>query len=88
MMHTDLIDQDDLIGQLRSIGFEMPSGATAEQACAQVVCGLNEDRARALRQLVEKLLSGGATILPAVRQAIDKQLLPALATYQSNQRRA
>ena len=88
MMHTDLIDQDDLIGQLRSIGFEMPSGATAEQACAQVVCGLNEDRARALRQLVEKLLSGGATILPAVRQAIDKQLLPALATYQSNHRRA
>ena len=88
MMHTDLIDQDDLIGQLRSIGFEMPSGATAEQACSQVVCGLNEDRARALRQMIEKLLIGGATILPAVRQAIDKQLLPALATYQSNQRRA
>ena len=35
MMHADLIDQDDLLGQLRSIGFEMPSGATAEQACAE-----------------------------------------------------
>ena len=68
MMHADLIDQDDLLGQLRSIGFEMPSGATAEQACAQAVCGLTEDRARALRQLVEKMLSGSATILPAVRQ--------------------
>lgn len=88
MMHADLIDQDDLLGQLRSLGFETPSGATAEQACAQAVCGLNEDRARALRQLVEKMLSGSATILPAVRQAIDQQLLPALAKHSSSQRRA
>lgn len=88
MMHADLIDQDDLLGQLRSIGFEMPSGATPEQACAQAVCGLNEERARALRQLVEKMLSGSATILPAVRQAIDQQLLPALATYKKNRAQA
>lgn len=81
MMHADLIDQDDLLGQLRALGFEMPPGVTAEQACAQAVCGLNEDRARALRQLVEKMLCGSATILPAVRQAIDQQLLPALAMY-------
>ncbi|WP_349973208.1 hypothetical protein [Pseudomonas caspiana] len=81
MMHADLIDQEDLISQLRSIGFEMPSGATAEQACAQAVCGLTEDRATALRCLVEQMLTGSATILPAVRQAIDQQLLPALAQY-------
>jgi hypothetical protein len=81
MMHADLIDQEDLISQLRALGFETPSSASAEQACAQAVCGLNDDRARALRQLVEKMLMGSATILPAVRQAIDQQLLPALATY-------
>ncbi|MCD5980952.1 hypothetical protein [Pseudomonas quasicaspiana] len=81
MMHADLIDQEDLISQLRSIGFEVPAGATAEQACAQVVCGLTEDRATALRRLVEKMLTGSATILPAVRQAIDKQLLPGLVEY-------
>ena len=81
MMHADLIDQEDLIGQLRSIGFETASGATAEQACAQAVCGLTADRATALRRMVEQLLTGSATILPAVRQAIDKQLLPALAAY-------
>ncbi|MCS3469558.1 hypothetical protein M2401_003296 [Pseudomonas sp. JUb42] len=81
MMHVDLIDQEDLISQLRSIGFEMPSGATAEQACAQAVCGLTADRATALRRMVEQLLTGSATILPAVRQAIDKELLPALAHY-------
>jgi hypothetical protein len=34
-----------------------------------------------LRKLVEKILSGSATVLPAVRQAIDQQLLPALAVY-------
>jgi hypothetical protein len=81
MMHADLIDQEDLISQLRSIGFEMPSGATAEQACSQAVCGLTEDRATALRRLVEQMLTGSATILPAVRQAIDQQLLPALAQH-------
>ncbi|WP_268799246.1 hypothetical protein [Pseudomonas huanghezhanensis] len=84
MMHADLIDQEDLLGQLRSLGFEMPAGATAEQACAHAVCGLNDDRARALRQLVEKMLMGSATILPAVRQAIDQQLLPALAAYKQS----
>ncbi|HEX8596797.1 MAG TPA: hypothetical protein VF682_26475 [Pseudomonas sp.] len=85
MMHADLIDQEDLISQLRSIGFETPSGATAEQACAHAVCGLSEDRATALRRLVEQMLTGSATILPAVRQAIDKELLPALAVYKKNQ---
>jgi len=82
MMHADLIDQEDLISQLRAIGFEMPPGATAEQACAQAVCGLTADRATALKRLVEQMLTGSATILPAVRQAIDKQLLPALAANQ------
>ena len=81
MMHADLIDQEDLISQLRAIGFETPSGATAEQACAQAICGLTTDRATALKRLVEQMLTGSATILPAVRQAIDKQLLPGLVEY-------
>lgn len=84
MMHADLIDQEDLIGHLRSLGFEMPSGATAEQACTQAVCGLTDARATALRRLIEQMLTGSATILPAVRQAIDQQLLPALALYKQS----
>ncbi|RMQ41135.1 hypothetical protein ALQ05_100115 [Pseudomonas amygdali pv. mori] len=84
MMHADLIDQEDLLGQLRALGFEAPGGATAEQACAQAVCGLNAERATALRRLVEQLLTGSATLLPAVRQAIDQQLLPALAAYKQS----
>lgn len=83
MMHADLIDQDDLLGQLRALGFEMPAGASAEQACECAVRGLNVERARALRVMVEQLYTGSATILPAVRQAIDKQLLPALANHKS-----
>ena len=86
MMHADLIDQEDLLGQLRALGFEVPAGATAEQACEYAVRGLSEARAKALKGLVEQLLTGNATILPAVRQALDQQLLPALAQYQQNRR--
>ena len=84
MMHVDLIDQDDLLGQLKALGFDMPAGASAEQACECAVRGLSEARAKALRKMVEQLLTGSATILPAVRQAVDKQLLPALAHFQQS----
>ena len=84
MMHADLIDQDDLLGQLRSLGFEVSSGATAEQACECAVRGLSPARAKALKGMVEQMYTGSATILPAVRQAIDKQLLPALVQFKQN----
>ena len=84
MMHADLIDQEDLLGQLRALGFEMPGDTTPEQACAQAVRGLTGERAVALRKMVEQMLTGSATILPAVRQAIDQQLLPALAAYKQS----
>ncbi|MBA1202315.1 hypothetical protein G7009_11185 [Pseudomonas capeferrum] len=84
MMHADLIDQDDLLGHLRALGFEMPAGASAEQACEHAVRGLNDANAKALRSMVERMYTGSATILPAVRQAIDKQLLPALAHFNSS----
>lgn len=82
MMHADLIDQEDLLGQLKSLGFEVPHGATAQQACECAVRGLNDVRAITLRTMVKQMYTSSATILPAVRQAIDKQLLPALAEYQ------
>lgn len=81
MMHADLIDQDDLLGQLRSLGFDIASGSTAEQACECAVRGLSEARAKALKGMVEQMYTGSATILPAVHQAIDKQLLPALMQF-------
>lgn len=84
MMHADLIDQDDLLSQLRALGFEMPAGATADQACECAVRGLSDARAKALKGMVEQMLTGNATILPAVRQAIDRQLLPALAEYKQS----
>jgi hypothetical protein len=84
MMHADLIDQDDLLGQLRALGFEVSSGSTAEQACECAVRGLSDARAKALKGMVEQMYTSSATILPAVRQAIDKQLLPALAQYKQS----
>lgn len=78
MMHADLIDQDDFRERLVSLGFDIPSGVSAEQACERAVCGLSQERELALRKLVEELLGGSATLLPAVRQAICRNLLPAL----------
>ena len=49
-----------------------------------MVRGLTEPNARALKGMVEQMYTGSATILPAVRQAIDKQLLPALSEYQQS----
>lgn len=83
MMHADLIDEHDLLNQLRSLGFEV-KGTTADEACKSVVCGLSEANAHALKGLVEKLYTGSATILPTVRQAIEEQLLPALAQFQKS----
>ncbi|MBV7477099.1 hypothetical protein [Pseudomonas sp. PDM31] len=85
MMHADLIDQEDLLGQLKSLGFQVPTSATAEQACEFAVRGLNNERAIVLRTMVKQMYTSSATILPAVRQAIDRQLLPALAEYQQSQ---
>ncbi|MNF82732.1 hypothetical protein D3C84_650430 [compost metagenome] len=87
MMHADLIDQEDLLGQLKSLGFEVPSGATADQACECAVRGLDDVRANTLRTMVKQMYTSSAMILPVVRQAIDKQLLPALAQYQQGQSR-
>ncbi|KOY04052.1 MULTISPECIES: hypothetical protein [Pseudomonas] len=84
MMYADLIDQEDLLGQLKSLGFPIPTGATAEQACECAVRGLNDERAIVLRTMVKQMYTSSATILPAVRQAIDRQLLPALAEYQQS----
>lgn len=78
MMHADLIDQEDFRDRLVSLGFEIPSGATAEQACERAVSGLSPERSQALRRLVEELLGGSATLLPVVREAISRNLLPAL----------
>ena len=60
MMHADLIDQDDLLSQLRSLGFEVSSGSSAEQACECAVRGLSEARAKALKGMLVTILTGTA----------------------------
>ncbi len=79
MMFADLIDQDDFRDQLLALGFSIPAGASPEQACERVLVGLDAIRAQQLRRLVEDILRSGATLLPSVREAISRQLLPALA---------
>ncbi|MCC6074870.1 hypothetical protein ACFPTX_12795 [Pseudomonas sp. GCM10022188] len=78
MMHADLIDQEDFRERLVALGLSIPPGSSAQQACELAVSGLDNVRAKALRRLIEELLAGSATLLPAVREAINRQLLPAL----------
>ncbi|MCY1281125.1 hypothetical protein D3C76_1056660 [compost metagenome] len=78
MMHADLIDQDDFRERLQALGFHMPPDATPEQACEIAVRALTPESSRALRRLVEEMFTSNATLLPAVREAISRQLLPAL----------
>lgn len=84
MMYADLIDQEDLLGTLKALGLQIPSGSTAKEACEYAVRGLDQARANELRLMVKNMYTSSATILPDVRQAIDKQLLPALAQYQQD----
>lgn len=78
MMHADLIDQEDFRERLVALGLSIPSGSSPEHACELAVSGLSAERAVALRRLVEELLGGSATLLPNVREAISRHLLPAL----------
>lgn len=78
MMHADLIDQEDFREHLIALGLNIPPGTSPEQACELAVSGLSAERAIALRRLVEELLGGSATLLPNVREAISRHLLPAL----------
>lgn len=82
MMHADLIDQEDLRERLVALGLSIPPGVTADQACEYAVSGLGPERAVALKRLVEEVLGGGATVLPNVREAISRTLLPALVPRQ------
>jgi len=82
MMHADLIDQDDLRERLQIVGVQLPADANPEEACARALQGLDAQRAQALRSMIEEILASGASMLPSVREAISRQLLPALAQYQ------
>jgi hypothetical protein len=79
MMYADLIDQEDFRHRLQALGIRVPAEASAEEACEHALRGLDSERARALRQMIEELLGGSASVLPVVREAISRQLLPALA---------
>ncbi len=84
MMHADLIDQEDLLGLAQVIGFQAASGATAEQACECAVRGLTTNGPSCCAPWSRICTPSSATILPAVRQAIDKQLPASLGAYQQS----
>lgn len=78
MFHDKQVGEAEFRERLIALGIDIPPGADAEQACTLAVRGFDDQRARALRQLVEDLLASSATVHPAVRKAISRTLLPAL----------
>ena len=91
MMHADLIDQDDLLGQLRSLGFDVSSGATAEQACecAGEPCGRldaigKEPRERLVLRLDECFCTcADAIAFERLLAALPSEILPLVISYES-----
>lgn len=73
------IDEEVFREHLIAAGLEIPPQASSAEACDLAVRGLDAQRARELRRLVEQLLAGSATLHPQVRQAISHILLPALS---------
>ena len=79
MTSSAYIDAEIFREHLNAIGLEIPPQTEPGRACDLAVRGLDAQRARELRRLVEQLLAGSATLHPDVRQAIAHSLLPALS---------
>ncbi|TBU99888.1 hypothetical protein [Stutzerimonas kirkiae] len=79
MMYAELIDQEDFRHRLQALGIRVPADADPYQACEYALQGLDPVQAQALRQMVTEVLGSGASVLPSVREAICRLLLPALA---------
>ncbi|HTN31776.1 MAG TPA: hypothetical protein VL178_13280 [Pseudomonas sp.] len=78
MISSAFIDAEIFREYLIAVGLEIPPETPPAQACELAVHGLDHQRARELRHLVEQLLAGSATLHPDVREAISHSLLPAL----------
>ncbi len=78
MFHDEQIGEAEFRDRLVALGIDIPPGVDAEEACALAVRGFDDQRALALRRLVEDLLASSATVHPSVRKAISHTLLPAL----------
>nr|WP_298410674.1 hypothetical protein [uncultured Halomonas sp.] len=78
MMIAELIDDDDFRARLAALGIAIPADADPEE-CARITLHQHiQSEVPGLQTLVDELMSKSDILLPSVRQAIERFLLPAL----------
>lgn len=78
MMIVDLIDGDDFRGRLVALGIQIPEGACPETCARLALRKHGEVGVLGLQDLVRDLMAHSDVMLPSVRAAIERYLLPGL----------
>ncbi|WP_456269154.1 hypothetical protein M1D97_02400 [Kushneria sp. AK178] len=78
MMIVDLIDGDDFRERLVALGVHIPEGAGPDTCARMALCKHRGEGVDGLKELVDEMVRRSDILLPSVRQAIEKYLLPAL----------
>ncbi|WP_158772695.1 hypothetical protein [Cobetia sp. L2A1] len=78
MMIVDLIDQEDFRERLTRLGVRVPDNACPD-TCARMALTKHADAGvPGLQELVRELVLQSDVLLPSVRLALEKYLLPGL----------
>ncbi|MDI5933586.1 hypothetical protein [Halomonas kalidii] len=78
MMIVDLIDGDDFRDRLVALGIRIPEGASPETCARMALLKHAEVGVPGLQELVQALGEQTDIMLPSVRAALERFLLPAL----------
>ncbi|UYG08533.1 hypothetical protein [Halomonas sp. M4R1S46] len=78
MMIVDLIDGDDFRDRLVALGIRIPEGACPETCARMALLKHMEVGVPGLQDLVRELMVHTDVMLPSVRAAIERFLLPGL----------
>lgn len=78
MMIVDLIDGDDFRDRLVALGIRIPEGACPETCARMARCKHREVGVPELPETVRELMAHTDIMLPSVRDAIERFLLPEL----------
>jgi len=77
-MIVELIDGDDFRDRLIALGIRIPAGASPETCARMARCKLRDVGVPGLVETVRELMARTDIMLPSVRDAIERFLLPEL----------
>ncbi len=76
MMIAELVDDIDLRERFEALGIDLPPDADCARCCRTALDAFQAGTAPGLPALIQELMQDPALLLPAVRQAIEQELLP------------